>query len=270
MKNLLGVVLTFSLLFLSVNLKAEEIVECQSEYCVDYFKKFKMGAKRGYVQANATLGQFYYIGYGTEKDEDKALKYLKKAAKKGEPSAQYLVGVISLISEKNKDVATGIKYLEKVAKDNYKDANYVLGTLFINDKLVGKNLAKADLYLAKAYKQKDERLPELLSSINDSINKNSASFPKLLAAMEKKPLVKNKDDNFAWSKSHIEIITVSAAPITTLFDEQLVTFKRRKKTTGSKLQGKTCDEQVGCYQARLGRQSADTFFNITSNYAYSN
>ena len=42
MNNLLGVILTFSFLFLSVNLKAEEIVECQSEYCVDYFKKFKM------------------------------------------------------------------------------------------------------------------------------------------------------------------------------------------------------------------------------------
>ena len=218
MNNLLGVILTFSFLFLSVNLKAEEIVECQSEYCVDYFKKFKMGAKRGYVQANATLGQFYYIGYGTEKDEDKALKYLKKAAKKGEPSSQYLVGVISLISKKNKDIDTGVKYLEKVAEDNYKDANYVLGTLFINDKLVGKNLPKADFYLAKAYKQKDKRLPKLLSSINDSINKNSASFPKLLAAMEKKPLVKNKDNNFAWPKSHIEIITVSAAPLTTLFD----------------------------------------------------
>lgn len=270
MNNLLGVILTFSFLFLSVNLKAEEIVECQSEYCVDYFKKFKMGAKRGYVQANATLGQFYYIGYGTKKDEDKALKYLKKAAKKGEPSSQYLVGVISLISEKNKDVDKGVKYLEKVAEDNYKDANYILGTLYINDKLIEKDLPKADLYLTKAYKQKDKRLPKLLESINDSLNNNAASFPKLLAAMKNKPLVKNKNNNFAWPKSHIEIITVSAAPLTTLFDEQLVTFKRRKKTTGSKLQGKTCDEQVGCYQARLGRQSADTFFNITSSYSYSN
>ena len=270
MNNLLGVILTFSFLFLSVNLKAEEIVECQSEYCVDYFKKFKMGAKRGYVQANATLGQFYYIGYGTEKDEDKALKYLKKAAKKGEPSSQYLVGVISLISKKNKDVDKGVKYLEKVAEDNYKDANYILGTLYINDKLIEKDLPKADLYLTKAYKQKDKRLPKLLESINDSLNNNAASFPKLLAAMKNKPLVKNKNNNFAWPKSHIEIITVSAAPLTTLFDEQLVTFKRRKKTTGSKLQGKTCDEQVGCYQARLGRQSADTFFNITSSYSYSN
>jgi len=270
MNSKLGVVLACALLFLSVDAKAKEIEECQSEYCVNYFNKFKMGAKRGYVQANATLGQFYYIGYGTDKDEDRALKYLKKAAKKGEKSSQYLVGVISLISEKNKDVDTGIKYLEKVAKQDYKDANYLLGTLFINDKLIGKNLPKADLYLANAYKQKDKRLPELLESINDSLNKNAASFPKLLAAMKNKPLVKNKDNNFAWPKSHIEIITVSSAPLTTLFDEQLITFKRRKKTTGSKLQGKTCDEQVGCYQAKLNRQSADTFFNITSSFAYSN
>jgi len=270
MNNKLGVILACAVLFLSANAKAEEIVECQSEYCVNYFNKFKMGAKRGYVQANATLGQFYYIGYGTEKDEDRALKYLNKAAIKGEHSSQYLVGVISLISEKNKDIDKGVKYLEKVAKNNYKDANYLLGTLFINDKLIAKNLPKADLYLAKAYQQKDERLPELLESINESLNKNAADFPKLLTAMKKKPLVKNKENNFVWPKSHMEIITVSSAPLTTLFDEQLVTFKRRKKTTGSKLQGKTCDELVGCYQARLGRQSIDTFFSITSGYSYSN
>jgi TPR repeat protein len=267
MKNKIGVILACTVLFLSVNLQAEDIVECQKEECVNYFNKFKKGAKRGYIQANATLGQFYYVGYGTEKDEDNALKYLNKAAVKGERSSQYLVGAISLISEKNKDIDKGIKYLEKVAKKNYKDSNYLLGTLFINDKLVPKNLPKADLYLSKAYKQKDKRLPELLESINESLNENSSSFPKLMAAMNKKPLVKNKNNNLAWPKSHMEVITISAAPIGTRFDEQLVTFKRRKKTTGSKLQGKTCDEQVSCYQVRLNRQSIDTFFNATFAFA---
>ena len=97
MKNKIGVILACTVLFLSVNLQAEDIVECQKEECVNYFNKFKKGAKRGYIQANATLGQFYYVGYGTEKDEDNALKYLNKAAVKGERSSQYLVGAISLI-----------------------------------------------------------------------------------------------------------------------------------------------------------------------------
>jgi hypothetical protein len=270
MQNKIATIIACTVLIFSVHTKAEEIKECQTEYCVNYFNKFKMGAKRGYIQASATIGQFYYIGYGVDKDEDKALKHLNKAASKGETSSQYLVGVISLVSEENRNVKKGVKYLEKVAKTNYKDANYLLGTLFINDKLIAKNLPKADLYLSKAYKQKDKRLPELLESINESLNKNSASFPKLLAAMQKRPLVKNKDNNLTWPKSHMEVITVSSAPLTTIFDEQLVTFKRRKKTTGSRLQGETCDEQVGCYQARLGRQSVNTFFQITSNYAYSN
>ncbi|SEL44776.1 Sel1 repeat-containing protein [Colwellia chukchiensis] len=270
MNNKLAMILIGLISVFSLAVSAEEIVECQSDYCVNYFKKFKMGAKRGYVQANATLGQFYYIGYGTDKNEDKALKYLHKAAVKGESSSQYLVGVISLVSEKNRDLKKAIKYLEKVAKKNYKDANYLLGTLYINDKMVAKDLTKADFYLAKAYQQKDKRLPELLQSIDQSLQDNAKNFPKLMAAMEKRPLVKDKNNDLAWPKSHIEIITVRTAPLTTLFDEQLVTFKRRKKTTGSKLQGKTCDEQVGCYQARLGRQAIDTFFNITSAYSYSN
>jgi len=257
--------MTTAILFMSCQLQAEQIKECQSDYCVDYFKKYKKGAKRGYVQANATIGQFYYIGYGTEKDEDKALKYLNKAARKGEHSSQYLVGVISLMSKENKDIEKSIKYLEKVAESNYKDANYLLGTLYINDKIIAKNFEKADLYLAKAYKQKDKRLPELLDSISESLEKNAASFPKLTAIMNKKPLTKDADNNLAWPESHMEVITITSMPLATVFDEQIATFKRRKKTTGSKLQGKTCNENVGCYQARLNRQSVDTFFMISTN-----
>ena len=264
MKHKIAILMAVAVLFMSYQLQAQVLKACQSDYCVDYFNKFKKGAKRGYVQANASLGQFYYIGYGTEKDEDKALKYLNKAARKGEHSSQYLVGMISLVSKENKDVNKAIKYLEKVAKANYKDANYILGTLYINDKVIAKNLEKADFYLAKAYKQKDKRLPELLDSISESLEKNTSSFPKLTAIMNKKPLVKGADNNLAWPESHMEVITITSVPLTTVFDEQIATFKRRKKTTGSKLQGKTCAENVGCYQAKLNRQSIDTFFLITS------
>lgn len=268
MKRKIATLIATTLLFITSNLFAEEIKECQTDSCVNYFKQFKKGARRGYVQANASLGQFYYIGYGTEKDEDKALKFLKKAAAKGEYSSQYLVGVISIISEKNRDLDRGIKYLEKVAKGNYKDANYLLGTLYINDKLIAKDLTKADFYLSKAYQQKDERLPELLESIQESLANNAASFPQLTAIMKKKPLVK-KADGLEFKKSNIEIITINSAPLTTIFDQQIITFRKRKKTTGSKLQGKTCDENVGCYQSRLNGQATDTFFNISSGYAYS-
>ena len=261
MKSLVMALITTAVLFITPNVKADEIKECQTDACVKYFKQFKMGSKRGYAQAHSSLGQFYYIGYGTEKNEDKALKYLNKAAKKGEQSAQYLVGVISLISKKNKDIDRAIKYLEKVAKKDYKDANFLLGTLYINDKLTPKNLTKADLYLAKAYQQKDERIPELLESIDESLTKNSDSFPKLMTAMKKKPLVKSAD-GFAFKKSNIEILTITSPPLTTIFDEQIISFKKRKKRTGSKLQGKTCDESIDCYQTKLNGQAMDTFFNV--------
>ena len=269
MKCKIAILATIAALLSITNVAAEEIKECQTEKCVKYFKKFKKGAKYGYVQANASLGQFYYIGYGTDKDEDKALKYLKRAAIKGEFSSQYLVGVISLISKENKNIDRAIKYLTKVAKGNYKDSNFLLGTLYINDKLVPKNMEKADLYLAKAYKQKDKRMPKFLESIQDSLKNNAESFPKLTAMMNKKPMVK-KESGLAFEKSQYEIITVSSAPLTTIFDEQILTFRKRKKTTGSKLQGKTCGESVGCYQAKLNGQPLNTFFNITSGNAYSN
>lgn len=269
MKNTLMLFIFTFVISISSYIKADEISDCKVGACVDYFKKFKKGSRAGYVQAHASLGQFYYVGYGTEKDEDKALKYLLKAAVKGEHSSQYLVGVISLVSEENKDVERGVKYLEKVAKANYKDANYLLGTLYINDKLIPQNVEKADLYLSKAYKQKDERLPELLESINDSLTNNAEKFPKLIAAMEKKPLVKS-DEGLVWTKSNIEVITINSAPLTTIFDEQIITFRKRKKTTGSKLQGRSCSEDIGCYQTRLNGQSTNTFFNIFEGFSYSN
>lgn len=262
MKNLIMMLIISAVFFITPSLKADEIKECQSKTCVDYFKQFKKGSKRGYVQAHASLGQFYYIGYGTEKDEDKALKYLKKAAVKGEPSAQYLVGVISLISKENQDISRAVKYLKKAAKKNYKDANYLLGTLYINDNLTAKDLPKADIHLAKAYQQKDKRMPKLLESINDSLTKNADSFPKLMAAMKKRPLIKSAD-GLAFKKSHIEIITITSAPLTTIFDEQIITFRKRKKRTGSKLQGKTCNDSIDCYQTKLNGQPADTFFNVS-------
>ncbi|GLX86789.1 hypothetical protein tloyanaT_30420 [Thalassotalea loyana] len=249
---------------------AEQIEACQTDECVEYFKQFKKGAKRGHLQAYATLGQFYYVGYGTEKDEDKALKYLRKAAKKGEQSSMYLVGAISLISEENKDLKKAVKYLEKVAKSNYKDSNFLLGTLYVNDKYLKRDFEKADFYLAKAYKQRDPRMPELLTSVADDLEKHKTSFPLLTKQMNKKPMKKAADSTFEWPKTNMEVITINSPPLATRFDEQIVTFKKRKKTTGSKFQGQTCDEQVGCYQTRLNGQAIDTFFNVTSAYSYSN
>jgi len=66
-ENLLVILITTAVLLITPNLKADEIKECQTDTCVKYFKQFKKGSKRGYVQAHASLGQFYYIGYGTEK-----------------------------------------------------------------------------------------------------------------------------------------------------------------------------------------------------------
>lgn len=112
-------------------------------------------------------------------------------------------------------------------------------------------------------------MPELLESINESLTESADSFPKLMAAMKKRPLIKSSD-GLAFKKSNIEIITITAAPLTTRFDEQIITFRKRKKRTGSKLQGKTCNDSIDCYQTKLNGHPMNTFFNITTGNAYSN
>lgn len=66
-ENLLVILITTVVFLITPNLKADEIKECQTDTCVKYFKQFKKGSKRGHVQAHASLGQFCYIDYATEK-----------------------------------------------------------------------------------------------------------------------------------------------------------------------------------------------------------
>ncbi len=243
--------------------KAEQITQCQSEFCQHYFNEFKKGAKRGHIRAYSALGQFYYVGYGTEKNEAEGVKYMYKAARLGEVSAQYLIGVISISNEDFFDAKRAVKYLKKAAKFDYKDANYILGTLFINDKLVAKDYKEADYYLARAYEQRDLRVPELIASIADDLKNHEKHFPKLTTAMLEQPLMTSNTGEVSWPADEIEVLTITAPPLEERFKQELVTFKKRKKTTGSKFLGKSCGQQTGCYQERLNGTSIDTYFRVS-------
>ena len=74
-----SIILLSTLLFVS-NGYAQKMAECDTASCQQYFSQYKKAAKRGHPQASATLGQMYYHGYGVDKNEKMALKYLKKAS----------------------------------------------------------------------------------------------------------------------------------------------------------------------------------------------
>jgi tetratricopeptide (TPR) repeat protein len=225
---------------------------CQLDECKLYFKKFKKAARLGHAGAMATLGQFYYTGYGTQPDESKAITYLKKASRYADSAAQYKLGLIYLTSEKNFNLDAAVKYLEKAAKKDYKDANILLGMVYYNNQFAPQNFTLADKYLSKSYQQRHPQMPAVITNIKAKVSLDQTSFPLLFKELAETPLVVSDTGINPWPADEMEVITITSPPLTQILDENLVAFRRAITATGSRLPGKSCSELVGCYQS-IGR-----------------
>lgn len=225
---------------------AAQITACQEKHCIEYFNKFKVFAKRGHPVAMATLGQLYYYGYGTEKNDQQALSFLLRSAKFGNISAHYKAGLMYLNSKKAGDLEQGIMHLEKASRKRYKSATFILGIIYLSNKFGFHNQSLADKYLAKSYKQKHPGIPRVVDHINESMAITENSFPNLFQAMTNYPLVVNNLSNSAWPLDNSEIITTISPPITEIFDELLVSFRSSRTITGSRFKGKTCGQTISC------------------------
>ncbi|NQZ82737.1 MAG: sel1 repeat family protein [Colwellia sp.] len=241
--------MVISLLSISVN--AAKLAPCMTNECIEYFNKFKVSAKRGHPVAMNTLGQFYEYGYGTEKNELLALKYYEKSSRLDHPVAQYKAGLLYLSSEKHKDITKGVNYLEKSATNKVKKAFFLLGIIYLNKDFGAYDLAKADEYLAKAYDNKHEDMPTIIDYLNEKNRIQTDTFPSLLSALKTTPLAVNKNSVSVWPDDGTEVITVVAPPIEDIFHGQLMSFRQRIKSTGSRFAGRSC-KQMKNYCISMG------------------
>lgn len=250
MKTLLVASLVSALVAMSYvpSANAEKMRECNTDTCKEYFKKYRTAAKRGHPLAMATLGQFYFHGYGTEKNEKMALKYLKKGSRGGYPSASFKAGYIYLTSEKFKDIDDSIDYLEKATKGDYKGSHFLLGMIHYDKKYGVQDFEKADEHLTKSYKAQYNQVPKAINFIKENNDLNEQNFPKLTAELNKEPLAKGDNGELIWPESTMEVITINSPPLQATFDRQLVTFRKAIKSTGTRFKGKTCTERLTCMQ----------------------
>ncbi|WP_448212735.1 tetratricopeptide repeat protein [Colwellia sp. MEBiC06753] len=234
--------LTFSL-----SSQAITIEPCDADECREYFKHFKLNAKRGQADAIATLAEFYYHGYGTPQNIVRAMENYRRAARLGVPTAQYKAGLVYLINERFFDYDKGISYLEKAAYNQHMNAMYLLGIIHYSDQFGVQDKAEADKWLARAFKYRHNDMPEFVQHIYSYEDITEESFPKLYSALEKKPLVQNADNMLMWPEDDgTEVITVNAPNITEILDDQLNEFRKRIKRTGTRLPGINCSTAVAC------------------------
>jgi len=194
----------------------------------------------------AALGQFYYVGYGTEKNDDLALKLFKKSARYGSLVANYKVGLLYLNSERHRDLNKGLEYLQKAAIKNYKNATFILAIFYLSKNLEHYDIALADKYLAQAYKQKHRDMPSVIDYINETKIINRINFPLLHQAIINSPLVINNNAKSAWPHDNTEVISIISPPIESILDDLLNSFRSKRAAIGSRFKGKTCSQSVSC------------------------
>ena len=102
----------------SYSIGAYYINECHDvEKGVKYCEK---ASEQGFALAASILAQMYEQGMGIEKDWDKAMSFLKRAAELGDPACQLKHGL--LISKEDRE--EGLEYMMRSAQQNFPPAQY--------------------------------------------------------------------------------------------------------------------------------------------------
>lgn len=239
-------------------LHAFDFKECSDEYCVKTFKAFKKYAKKGHPSAMEALGNFYITGYGTKKSESSALKMYKKAAKWNQATAQYKVGLMYISGAAGDDPDRGISYLKKAVKNDVFEAAYVLGVVYLEGNIEKQDYEEAREWLEIASEHNIAKATYLLATMYDSqlfgAEQQNKSIPlynkaayKVEAARERlialnQPLPPGTDDS-------IERIVVTPQDLHDFFIDQLQILQNTpapRVGTGSRISGQTCEKMMSC------------------------
>jgi TPR repeat protein len=91
------------ILFVQTILNSSPLEEAQKNYDEGRyelaFKQFSSLAKSGDNSAKALIGNMYLFGFGTEKNIEKGLSYIKESAENGNSMAQYILGNTYYVGE---------------------------------------------------------------------------------------------------------------------------------------------------------------------------
>lgn len=137
---------------------------------------YKKAAEQGHPDAEYNLAVFYADGKGTEQDYEKAIEWFSKSANRGNQKAQQEVLTLSheLAERYNEEafqafdaqrISDAIKLFELSGKYGNTNAYLNLGIMFIQGKVVEKNVLKAKEYLSKAMERGNAQAKQIYDMI---------------------------------------------------------------------------------------------------------
>jgi hypothetical protein len=235
--------LTISTLILSFNASAVKISECMTSECVTYFKSFKKASGRGHRNAMYNLGKFYEFGFGTDINKAKALSQYKKAGINGVREAEYKAGEILLTDKELYNFDDGVNWLKRASRKGHPRAAFLLGQSYY----ANKDYADADVWLTTVYSAHPKRIVNWLTKAQKVDSFNQQNLPSLHAAFEQTPISTHK----AIANNNIEVITVTGQHLYSALDSMLGGFRKKIRTTGTRLPNITCDQSVACAKKSL-------------------
>jgi TPR repeat protein len=110
---------------------------------------------------------FYMEGRGVEKDTERGLSILKKAAEEKNPIAQFRMAVRHLSGEKP-DLALGYAYLVAAATGNLVEAQHELGLFYLSGKLGGADAPAGVAWLTRAAQNGNAAAQNNLATLYES------------------------------------------------------------------------------------------------------
>jgi len=197
----------------------------------------------------------FHKGYGTDVNLKRALTFYRKAALSGILEAQYKTGNLYLTNKESYDFDEGVKWLAKSAKRGHPNAAFLLGITYYDQQ----KYVQADEWLTIAYKKHQVDMPMWLETIERLPSFNERNFPSFTKVMAQDPTVTDHEGRKQWKEYDIERISIISMNYKSLFDSMLSGFKNRVKSTGTRLPGVNCNENVACVQKSLNEMKDSIF-----------
>ena len=149
--------------------RGKELIE-QKEY-QKARKAFELAAKAGNLDALTALGVMHIGGIGVEQNNEVGYDYIKKAADKSDPKAQYTLGALYYLGAGvEKDYQKAFKWLNLASEQNYIDAKYNLGVMYEFGEGVNQSYEKAyEYYLFAARRDNLESQIRVADMYRDGI-----------------------------------------------------------------------------------------------------
>jgi hypothetical protein len=134
----------------------------RDDYATAY-REWKPLAKKGDPAAQYNLGLLYHFGLGVRRDEAEAAKWYGLAAEQGDADAQHAIGDFYIEGLWGKpEYAEAAEWFRLAAEQGHAEAQRKLGALYARGRGVPKNQIKAAKWLRRAAKQGDAKAKRLI------------------------------------------------------------------------------------------------------------